>query len=148
MSTLSEFIGLAEHFFVTVPAYDPGQLRSKRVSDERLAAMLYCYIKYLERDDVWTHESFYDGSKYLATIFEVHHKKDVMPLLFMAFTGKTQGLPLFHSLEILGKSRARARLNHAIMLLGGISSKRSAQLDQVCKSETPQELLGSLFLEK
>ena len=49
----------------------------------------------------------------------------IIPLLYGAITGKRHGLPLFDSVEILGKDRVRARLLNAIQYLGGLSKKKS-----------------------
>jgi glutamyl-tRNA synthetase len=47
-----------------------------------------------------------------------------MPILFASIMGKLQGPPLFDSVAILGKDRARARFLKTIEFLGGISNKK------------------------
>lgn len=130
LSTLSQFIDLTAFLFTNIPEYTKELLLSCGISDKKAAALLYCYVKYLEKDDLWNKEAFYSGSKWLAEVFAVHHKKELIPLLFLVVMGKKQGLPLFDSLEIVGKPRARMRFIEAINLLGGVTSKMKASLDK------------------
>ncbi len=44
--------------------------------------------------------------------------------IFVATSGGTVSTPLYHSMEILGPDLSRARLRHAIEVLGGVSGKQ------------------------
>jgi glutamyl-tRNA synthetase len=78
----------------------------------------------LDEQEDWSGSGFEKASHKVSDTFGIHHKKIVIPLLFAAIMGKTQGPPLFDSVALLGKDRTRARLLGAIELLGGISNKK------------------------
>lgn len=130
MATLSEFISLSNFFFILTPNYTVEELLPPSLSKEQAALLLYAFVKYIESDDLWIKDHFYLGSKWLSETFHVHHKKGIIPLLYVAITGKKQGLPLFDSMEILGKPRVRSRLLHAETLLGGVTKKIKNSIDQ------------------
>ena len=90
--------------------------------------------------DDWAKAHFEKASHEVANRLGVHHKKQLIPLLFATIMGKKQGPPLFASVEILGKERARARFLRAIQILGGVSNKRLSYLQKTWES-------GKSFLE-
>lgn len=135
MTTLAEFVGLTGFFFSVIPNYTKEHLLPPSLTEEVAAKILYTYVRYIEKGDIWEKDVFYTGSKWLAETFGVHHKKAIIPLLYVAITGEKQGLPLFDSMEILGKPRTRARLVHAQNLLGGVVKKEQAILDQLLESK-------------
>ncbi|WP_201456708.1 glutamate--tRNA ligase [Chlamydia sp. 17-3921] len=135
MTTLSDFVTLAAFFFSENPQYSLEELVPPSLSKEKAAILLYSYVKFLEKTDTWVKNQFYEGSKWLAEAFQVHHKKTIIPLLYVAITGAKQGLPLFDSLEILGKSRARSRLVHAQQVLGGVPKKTQSIIDKILQEQ-------------
>ncbi|EPJ31238.1 tRNA synthetases class I (E and Q), catalytic domain protein [Chlamydia psittaci 06-1683] len=135
ITTLAEFIGFTGFFFSVLPEYSKEELLPTTISQEKAAILLYSYVKYLEKSDLWVKDLFYQGSKWLSSAFQVDHKKVVISLLYVAITGKKQGLPLFDSMELLGKPRTRARLVHAQNLLGGVPKKIQTTIDKVLKEE-------------
>jgi len=124
MKTFGEFMELCQFFFVNHIPVDIEKLTPRGIQPEHAAAALQAIIWSLEVDDTWDAAAIEKASHAVTTAFGLHHKKIVMPLLFMTITGKTQGPPLFDSVALLGKERTRARLLHAIQVLGGISKKR------------------------
>ncbi|WP_038499947.1 glutamate--tRNA ligase [Chlamydia avium] len=135
MTTLAEFIGLTSFFFSVLPEYSKETLLPPTISENQAAVLLYSYVKYLEKNDLWVKDQFYLGSLWLAKAFQIHHKKAVIPLLYVAITGKKQGLPLFDSMELLGKPRTRARLVHAQNLLGGVPKKVQEIIDKALREK-------------
>lgn len=145
ITTLADFVRLTGFFFTDIPEYTKEELLPSSLSPEQATVMLYALVKYLEKKDLWEKDFFYQGSKWLAEAFQVHHKKAVIPLLYVAITGEKQGLPLFDSMELLGKARTRARLTHAQNLLGGISKKQQQQIDKMLQEQPLEEIRFSTF---
>lgn len=135
MTTLAEFIDLTGFFFTIFPEYSKETLLPSGLEEITAARLLYAYVKYIEKSDLWEKNVFYEGSKWLANAFQVHHKRIIIPLLYVAITGRRQGLPLFDSMELLGKPRTRSRLVRAQEILGGIGKKDRTYLDEVFKNE-------------
>ncbi|MEG2241184.1 MAG: glutamate--tRNA ligase [Victivallaceae bacterium] len=131
ITTLGDFSELCSFFFVNDLEYTSADLIPEGTGEDMVAGMLHCLIKFLEKDDTWKKDDWYRGSKLLAELFKVSHKKVVMPILFTVITGKKQGPPLFDSAAILGKSRARVRLSNAIKILGGLTNKQALQWEKL-----------------
>jgi glutamyl-tRNA synthetase len=76
---------------------------------EAVGALLDAAIAHLETCE-WTH----DGIDLRPTIDALGLKpRKAMPALYAAIEGRHQGLPLFESIELLGKDRSLARLRDA-----------------------------------
>lgn len=145
MKTFGDFIELAGFLFVNHLPYNQELLSPKNISPEQACLLLQSMIWLMEENEDWSGQGFNIASRDIAKIFSINHKKIVMPLLFVTIMGKRQGLPLFGSVDVLGKDRSRARLLNAINFLGGISKKKTARLQQVWQSKDPA-LCGEMFV--
>ena len=130
MKTFGEFMELCDFFFINHIHYTKDHLCPKGLSEPHAATILQTLIWELDRLEDWGKSGIDAASRTLAAFFDLNHKKVVMPLLFGAIMGRTQGPPFFASFELLGKDRARVRLLRAIDFLGGVSNKMSAKLKQ------------------
>ncbi len=95
----------------------------------------------LDEQENWGKIGIEKASRDVAEIFGLHHKKAIIPMLYVSLTGKKQGPPLFDSVEILGKDRTRARLLNAIEFLGGISNKKMDLLTKAWSKKDGKELI-------
>ncbi len=128
IKTFADFMELCQFFFIHhIPLTEEG-LCPKGISGDKAAAILQAIIWCMEEQENWSREGINTASREVAKIFDVNHKKIVMPILYSSITGKRQGPPLFDSVDLLGKERTRARLLLAIEFLGGISNKKMALL--------------------
>src|SRR6185503_13613800 len=110
--------------FVNHLYYAPEELCPGGQTKEKSAGIVQALIWDMDSQENWKKEGIEKASHAVAEIFGVHHKKVIIPILYIALTGKRHGPPIFEAVEILGKDRARARLLHAIEVLGGISNKK------------------------
>ncbi len=143
MKNFSDFMELSSFLFVANLPYTDDLFKLPDISYQKSAYILQTIIWELDKRESWLSNTLNETSRDVADLFGVNHKKVVMPLLFSAIMGKRQGLPLFDSVELLGKDRTRVRFLKAIELLGGISTKKMDAL----KKAWEQNKLGS-FLEK
>ena len=60
--------------------------------------------------------------------------RDVLAPVFIAVSGKPVSPPLFDSMELLGPDMVRARIRHAINVLGGVSKKQLKKLEKEYRS--------------
>ncbi|MCB1117877.1 MAG: glutamate--tRNA ligase, partial [Chlamydiia bacterium] len=123
--------------------YEEEHLTPSGITKESAAQILQGMVWRLEELEDWGRQGFEQASRDIAEIFGVNHKKIVMRLLFTTIVGKPAGPPLFDSVEILGKDRARARFLQAIEFLGGVSNKRLSALTKAWKDKDCKE-----FVEK
>jgi glutamyl-tRNA synthetase len=131
IKTFGEFMELCQFFFINHLEYSSELLVPKQFSSEQAASLLQTVIWSLEEKENWGSRAWAETSHAIATSFGVHHKKVVIPLLYVALTGKKQGPPLFDAAHLLGKDRARARLLNAIHSLGGLSNKKMNHLKEL-----------------
>ncbi len=124
LKTFGEFMECAGFFFVNHLSLSMEGLTAPGLTPEGSAAMFQALLWALEEEDRWDAPAMERASHLVATRCGLHHKKQVMPLLFMAVMGKSSGLPLYRSVELLGKERTRARLLTAFHTVGGLSQKR------------------------
>ncbi|KKM14527.1 hypothetical protein LCGC14_1705230 [marine sediment metagenome] len=130
MKTLTEFFELVDFMFINHLNYTDELFTPKKITKDEAIFILYTFMMLLEKQDILKSENIEKASHELSNLFQINHKKIVMPLLFAAIQGKKFGPPLFKSAEILKKDRIRARLLTAIEFLGSISNKKIALLKE------------------
>jgi glutamyl-tRNA synthetase len=130
IKTFGEFMELCDFFFVNHLFYSAELLCPPSIPKEKVPLLLQAMIWCLDEQENWKKSGIETAVQTLSSVFDVHLKKVLIPILYVAFTGKKHGPPLYDSFEILGKDRARARLLHGIELLGGISNKQQSQLEK------------------
>lgn len=140
MRTFGDFIDLCDFFFINNLKYTNELFANKSISPQVCCYVLQAMIWLLESKDCWNSQSINAASHDVAAIFGIHHKKAVMPLLFASIMGKSQGLPLFDSAEILGKDKTRARFLTTMEFLGGISNKKMQALTKAWEKRDCTEL--------
>lgn len=128
IKTFGDFIDVADFFFINNLRYTPELFAVKDHTPEQACYILQGMIWHMDDNEDWKGSGVNAASRAVAEIFGVNHKKVVMPLLFASLMGKSQGLPMFDSADLLGKDRIRARLLKSIEFLGGISNKKADQL--------------------
>ena len=98
-----------------------------RVEDERQLEIL-AYVGWaLEGLDDWQRDPLYTACKAVCDALSMKFKDFLSPL-FLAISGRQVSLPLFDSMEILGRDLTLVRIRDAIDCLGGISKKREKSL--------------------
>jgi len=124
IKTFSEFMELADFFFINHLHYTDELFHIEGLTKQQVAYLLQAIIWERDWRESWGGVGMNESSRAVAESFGLNYKKQIIPLLFAALQGKRHGLPLFDSVEILGKDRTRARLLLAIEFLGGISGKK------------------------
>lgn len=141
MKTFSEFMELCGFFFTHHVAYTVADLCPAQMASDKVAYLLQGLIWSLDEQEDWKRTGIEKAVHQVAEVFGVHLKKVMIPLVYVALTGKRQGPPLFDSFELLGKERARARLLGAMECLGGISNKKMGDLAKAWAKQQANELL-------
>jgi glutamyl-tRNA synthetase len=108
IGVLSEIVSYVDFFFMDEPPVDEAA-RAKAAKD---AAILPAVIEAYENLPEWTADALKDT---LVAVGEQHHLKlgKAQAPVRVAITGRTVGLPLFESLEVLGREKSLARLRAA-----------------------------------
>jgi glutamyl-tRNA synthetase len=141
IKTFGDFMDLCGFFFINKIVYTDEMLCPSPLTREKVPLLLQAIIWSMDEGENWGRSGIEKAAHDIAEIFGVNFKKVVIPILFATFTGKRQGPPLFDSVQILGKDRARARLLGAIEFLGGISNKKMDGLTKAWTKKDGKELL-------
>ncbi|WP_042280878.1 glutamate--tRNA ligase [Candidatus Protochlamydia sp. R18] len=141
IKTFGDFMDLFNFLFINHLHYNDAIFVVKDLSKEQICYLIQSLIWRLDELENWNGTGVNQASREIAEIFGVNHKKIVMPILFASLMSKTQGPPLFDSVNLLGKDRTRARLLKAMEYLGGISNKKMASLKKAWQEKSGQPLM-------
>ena len=129
VETLSQVMPLAGHFFAGLPAIDQASFASVKLEQETLVKLLQFLTWRLEVVPAWNKESLQGEVQLLAEHFELKMKAFLAPV-FIAITGSSTSTSVLHGMVILGSDMTRARLRHAIEVLGGVSKKQTKRFEK------------------
>ena len=129
METLSDFAPLAgflvsgtllitEESFAGVKGKNDAIVRGMQFALWRLEA-----LRHWDRDNIW------NELKGTADALDIK-VKDFLAPLFVAIAGSSASFSVVDSMEMLGPDMSRARLRHAIEVLGGVSKKAMKRLEK------------------
>jgi glutamyl-tRNA synthetase len=83
----------------------------------------------LEAQRHWTRDNIWNDLKSIADALNMKIKDFLAPL-FVAIAGSSASISVVDSMELLGADMSRARLRHAIEVLGGVSKKAAKRLEK------------------
>ncbi|MEQ8801429.1 MAG: glutamate--tRNA ligase, partial [Haliea sp.] len=129
METLSDFAPLTA-FLVsgTLPITEASfaDIKGKR---EDLVTNLQFALWRLEALREWDRDAVWDALKSLADALGIKIKELLAPL-FVAIAGSSTSFSVVDSMAMIGPDMSRARLRHAIEVLGGVSKKAGKRLEK------------------
>ena len=129
METLSDFAPLAG-FLVsgTVPLGEASFAAVKGEREDIVKGLQFALWR-LEAQRSWSRDNIWSDLKGLADALEVK-VKDFLAPLFVAIAGTSASFSVVDSMELLGPDISRARIRHAIEVLGGVSKKSTKKLEK------------------
>ena len=129
METLSDFAPLAG-FLVsgTLPITEADFAGLKGERDDIVKGLQFALWR-MESLQQWQRDAIWDELKAVADASGVK-VKDFLAPLFVAVSGSSASFSIVDSMELLGPDMSRARLRHAIEVLGGVSKKALKRLDK------------------
>ncbi|WP_346797354.1 glutamate--tRNA ligase [Halomonas sp. Bachu 37] len=133
VETLSQVAPLAAHFFSGLPAIDKASFDSVKLDEETLVKLLQFLVWRFETVPAWHKDTLLAEVKALADVFELKMKAFLAPV-FIAITGSTSSTSVMDAMAILGSDVTRARLRHAIDVLGGVSKKQAKRFEKEYKT--------------
>jgi len=129
IETLSDVAPLAGHFFAGVPPLDEQSFADIKLERETLLKLLQFLVWRLEGVTRWEKESLLAEIKSLSGAFDLKMKAFLAPV-FVAITGSATSTSVMDAMAILGSDMTRARLRHAIAVLGGVSKKQAKRFEK------------------
>ncbi|SHF00938.1 glutamyl-tRNA synthetase [Modicisalibacter ilicicola DSM 19980] len=129
IETLSDAAPLAGHFFAGLPAIDEHDFDTVPLERDELLRLLQFLVWRLESVSPWEKERLLPEVKRLSEYFGLKMKAFLAPV-FIAITGSTTSTSVMDAMAILGSDMTRARLRHAIAVLGGVSKKQAKRFEK------------------
>ena len=129
METLSDFAPLAGFLASgTLPITAEDFAGLKGETQEIVRGMQFALWR-LEEQRHWTRDNVWNDLKGIADTLGVK-VKDFLAPLFVAIAGTSASFSVVDSMELLGPDMSRARIRHAIDVLGGVSKKAAKRLEK------------------
>ncbi|MBA2780176.1 glutamate--tRNA ligase [Billgrantia kenyensis] len=129
VETLSQVAPLAGHFFSGVPDIREEDFDGVKLGREDIVKLLQFLIWRFEVVPAWHKETLLAEIKALSGCFDLK-MKDFLAPVFIAITGSTASTSVMDAMAILGSDMTRARLRHAVEILGGVSKKQAKRFEK------------------
>lgn len=133
METLSDFAPQAGFLVSGQLELRVEQFAGIADSDEALLRQLQFALWRLESIREWERDAVWDALKSLSDSMEVKIR-DLLAPLFIAISGSKASFSVVDAMSLLGPDMSRARVRHAIDVLGGVSKKAVKRLDKEYQS--------------
>jgi glutamyl-tRNA synthetase len=129
METFSDFAPLAAFLVSGTLPLTEDSFASLKGEREVVVKGLQFALWRMEALSDWTRDNIWNELKGIADAQEVK-VKDFLAPLFIAVSGSTASFSVVDSMELLGPDMSRARIRHAIDVLGGVSKKAMKRLEK------------------
>jgi len=105
----------------------------KSLDEEAVRRILQFSVWHLDQQREWDRDSLFNSLKGLADGMEFKIRDFLFPL-FIAIAGTSQSVSVVDSMSILGPDMSRARLRHALEIVGGPSKKQTKSWEKEFKA--------------
>jgi len=129
IETLSDFAPLASFFVSGMLPVQPTDFDNKDFDKDTTAKILQFVLWRLEALNDWKRDRIFAEVSDIANALNLKIKACMGPL-FVAISGNRSSVSVIDAIAIIGPDMTRARLRHAIEVLGGISKKRTKELEK------------------
>lgn len=129
VETLSQVVDRAGFCFSGLPAISAADFAHASIATDDMKEWLQYLLWSLEQVRQWDRDVLFAEAKRLADALNVK-VKDFLHPVFVAIAGTTASFSVVDSMAIIGADLSRARLRHAIEVLGGVSKKQAKKLEK------------------
>jgi glutamyl-tRNA synthetase len=129
----SDIVPLAGFFLAGIPELHQENFIHKNLSPESIRKILQIMIWQFEALQDFSKESIESACQCIAEHMEIKIRDFLFPL-FVAISGKPVSTSVTDAISILGLDITRARLRHALVVLGGVSNKELKLIEKEFRS--------------
>jgi len=133
METLGDFLPKCAFFFARKVECNAEDLVPKKREAQEVAQVLQTVLWALEGALPWSRDAVEEAIRKVGEFWDWPIREVTGPL-FAAVMGQKVGPPLFESIALLGLDLTRARIQDAMTVLGGLSKKKAAELEEKWKA--------------
>jgi glutamyl-tRNA synthetase len=134
----SDVASLAGFFISGMPAITPADFEHKAISTEDSVKILQFIAWALETLPEWHRDRIESLLMGMSEAMDIKVRDFLFPV-FIAIAGTAVSTSVIDSIAIIGKDMTRARLRHAIEVLGGVSKKGVKKLESDYRALALQE---------
>ena len=140
VDVFSEVAPMISFFAEGMPEIRESDFAHKNASPDDVKKVLQFALWDLEKILEWKRDELNQLFVDLAGMLDMKIR-DLLAPVFVAVSGNPVSPPLFASMEILGPDMVRARVRHAIGVLGGVSKKQTRKLEKEYRTlkQAPRE---------
>ena len=129
MEVFSDLAPLAGFLISGVLNLDEKDFSDLKLEGEELLQALQFVLWRLEAQRHWSRDNVFADVKAVADAMDVK-LKDFLAPFFIAVSGSTASFSVFDAMVLLGPDMTRARIRHAIEVLGGVSKKAMKRFEK------------------
>jgi glutamyl-tRNA synthetase len=129
METFSDLAPLGNYLVSGMLPISAEDLKSAGMEEDQLLEVLQYALWRLESVQQWNRDNVFAALKAVADGMEIKLKPFLAPL-FIAIAGSSASISVMDSMNLLGADMSRARLRHAIDLLGGVGKKKLKKMEK------------------
>ena len=129
METLSDIAPLGNYLVSGMLPITAEQLKSAGIDEEPLLELLQYSLWRLEAIQHWQRDTIFEALKSVSEGMNIKLKPFLAPL-FIAIAGSSASISVMDSMNLLGADMSRARLRHAIDVLGGVGKKKLKKMEK------------------
>lgn len=129
VDTFSDVVPLAGHFVSGLASLNADDLAHKRLSVEEVTQVLQLGLWQLESIRDWSKDNIEQSLFGLASAMDIG-VRDFLPPFFIAIAGTTSTISVLDSMTLLGPDITRARVRHALNILGAPGKKKLKKLEK------------------
>ena len=129
MEILSDLAPLGSYLLSGRLSISADDLRTAGMQEDQLIEVLQFSLWRLEALQHWQRDAVFEALKGLADAMDIKLKPFLAPL-FIAIAGSSASISVMDSMALLGADMSRARLRHALQLLGGVGKKKLKKMEK------------------
>ena len=129
VDTFADVVGLAGHFLGGMTVLSEESFAHKNLETEQQVEILQFALWQLEAIRHWDRDQIQKRMFALAKSMEIK-PKDFLSPLFISIAGTSETISVLDSMALLGPDMSRARLRHAINVLGGVGKKKLKKMEK------------------
>ncbi len=131
----SDVAPLAGFFLSGMLPITEADFEHKKLEQEQIQNILQFSVWHLDQQTKWDRDSLFAELKVLADGMEIKIRDFLFPL-FVAIAGTSQSVSVVDAMSILGPDMSRARLRHALEVIGSPSKKAIKRLEKEYRALT------------
>jgi glutamyl-tRNA synthetase len=133
VEVLSDIVPLGGFLLSGMPAINKEDFSAIKMDDDVLVKSLQFILWKFEQQSSWNKDALLQICQELAEALQLKLKVVLSPL-FIAISGSSSSISVLDAMVVLGPDMSRARIRHAISVLGGLSKKQLKKVEKEYRS--------------